>query len=347
MQRWLRRNMSLIGLDKTFKPLRCGLISDELTAMSLYNVKNIKVSNITDIEWFRRFKTPKLDFILVESAWRGHKDKWRYKIANYPESPERNNIELRQLLEWADKHHIPAVFWNKEDGAHFNRFIDSASLFKYILTVDENCVKRYQSILGDSVKVGVLPFAVQPKFHHPTILPPRHRESLFVGSYSHHVHDARRQWQDMAFTATGPYGLTIIDRNSDRKSDVYRYPNLPNMTIKPAVPYNKTGKLFRQYSHCLNVNTVTDSPSMFSRRLIEIMACGRLAVTNPSLSVSTCFEGMCEVIESKEQADELFAQLSKGYTKPQKEMMRYASNHVLQNYNYEKWLQDIVEFIEL
>lgn len=319
-------------------------IGDELTFLSL-NHSHKKIVNINSAFAFLRYRRP--EFILVESAWKGCKDKWRYKIANYPGYPERSNIELRKLLELADKYNIPAVFWNKEDGAHFNRFIDSASLFKYVLTVDSNCVERYQAILGNSVKVGVLPFAVQPKFHHPTDFPPHYNESLFVGSYSHHIHNARQQWQDMAFTAASPYGLTIVDRNSDRKSDVYRYPDLPNMTIKPAVPYDQTGKLFRQYSHCLNVNTVTDSPSMFSRRLIEIMACGRLAVTNPSLSVSTRFEGMCEVIESKEQADELFAQLSRGYTKQQEEMMRYASNHVLKNYNYDQWIKRIVEFIEL
>lgn len=319
-------------------------VGDSLTSRALLNNRiNLSQANF----WKNLWPVSKPNFILVESAWRGHKDKWRYRIASYPDYPERSNVELRKLLEMADKHNIPAVFWNKEDGAHFNRFIDSASLFKYILTVDENCVERYRAILGNSAKVGVLPFAVQPTFHHPTSLPPRYNQSLFVGSYSHHIHNARQQWQDMAFSAASPYGLTIVDRNSDRKSDVYRYPNLPNMTTKPAVPYDQTGKLFRQYSHCLNVNTVTGSPSMFSRRLIEIMACGRLAVTNPSLSVSTRFEGMCEVINSKEEADELFAQLSKGYTKRQIEMMRYASNHVLENYNYDKWLQRIVDFIEL
>ena len=333
-------------LMKGFYSYKIAIISDELTAKALDSA-SIKVMHLSNENKFWVFKVFKPDFILVESAWRGYKDKWRYKLANYPDYPERNNVELRKLLELADRCNIPAVFWNKEDGAHFNRFIDSASLFKYVLTVDENCVERYQAILGNSVKVGVLPFAVQPKFHHPTDFPPHYNESLFVGSYSHHIHNARQQWQDMAFTAASPYGLTIVDRNSDRKSDVYRYPDLPNMTIKPAVPYDQTGELFRQYSHCLNVNTVTDSPSMFSRRLIEIMACGRLAVTNPSLSVSTRFEGMCEVIDNKEQADELFAQLSKGYTKQQAEMMRYASDHVLKNYNYDQWIKRIVEFIEL
>lgn len=333
---------------KIINSIRVIVVSDSLTNLALAST-SLRVYGVTPgalkLEWFIKLFKP--EFILVESAWRGHKDKWRYKIANYPGYPERSNVELRKLLELADKYNIPAVFWNKEDGAHFNRFIDSASLFKYVLTVDEKCVERYRSILGNSVKVGVLPFAVQPNFHHPTVLPPCYNQSLFVGSYSQHIHDARRQWQDMAFTAASPYGLTIVDRNSDRKSDVYRYPDLPNMTIKPAVPYDQTGELFRQYSHCLNVNTVTDSPSMFSRRLIEIMACGRLAVTNPSLAVSTRFEGMCEVIDSREQADELFAQLARGYTKEQIEMMRYASDHVLQNYNYDKWLQRITEFIDL
>lgn len=325
--------------------MRVALISDDLTNLALRGVKSLSVIDRSLPYQFWRRNKP--DFMLVESAWRGHKDKWRYKIANYPDYPERTNVELRKLLETADKYNIPAVFWNKEDSAHFNRFIDSASLFKYVLTVDSNCVERYQAILGKSVKVGVLPFAVQPKFHHPTCLPPRYRESLFIGSYSKHIHNTRQQWQDMAFEAASPYGLDIIDRNSDRNPDVYRYPDLPNTKVFPNVAYNKTGDIYRQYSHCLNVNTVTDSPSMFSRRLIEIMACSRLAVSNPSVSVSTRFEGMCEVIESREQADELLAQLSKGYTKQQIEMMRYASAHVLGHYNYDQWLQHIVDFIEL
>jgi len=325
--------------------LRVALISDDLTNLALRGVKSLSV-----IDWnlpYQFWRRNKPDFILVESAWRGHKDKWRYKIANYPDYPERTNVELRKLLETADKYNIPAVFWNKEDSAHFNRFIDSASLFKYVLTVDSNCVERYRAILGKSVKVGVLPFAVQPKFHHPTCLPPRYRESLFIGSYSKHIHNERREWQEMAFGSASQYGLTIVDRNSDRNPDIYRYPKLPNTIVMPNISHNKTGRLYRQFSHCLNVNTVTDSPSMFSRRLIEIMACGRLAVTNSSVSVSQRFEGMCEVIETKEQADALFAQLAKGYTKQQKEMMRYASDHVLQNYNYDKWLQRIIEFIDL
>lgn len=326
--------------------LKLALISDELTSLALEE-SSVKIFQIKDKNWFQLFKIFKPDFILVESVWRGYKDAWRYKIANYPDYPERNNVELRKLLEMADQYNIPAVFWNKEDAAHFNRFIDSASLFKYILTVDSNCVERYQAILGDKVKVGVLPFAVQPKFHYPATSPPRYRKSLFIGSYSKHIHSVRQQWQDMVFSTASPYGLDIIDRNSDRNPEVYRYPDLPNTTVFPNVPYNKTGDVYRQYSHCINVNTVTDSPSMFSRRLIEIMACGRLAVSNPSVSVSTRFEGMCEVVESREQADELFAQLSKGYTKQQIEMMRYASAHVLENYNYDQWLQHIVEFIEL
>ena len=333
-------------LFSTSKDIRIALISDELTSLALEEC-SVEIFQTKDRNWSQLFKIFKPDFILVESVWRGYKESWRYKIANYSDYPERNNVELRKLLELADKHNVPAVFWHKEDGAHFNRFIDSASLFKYVLTVDSNCVDRYQAILGNKVKVGVLPFAVQPKFHYPATSPPRYRKSLFIGSYSKHIHNARQQWQDRIFSAASPYGLDIIDRNSDRNPDVYRYPDLLNTTVSPNVPYNKTGDIYRQYSHCINVNTVTDSPSMFSRRLIEIMACNRLAVSNPSVSINTRFEGMCEVVESREQADELFAQLSRGYTKQQEEMMRYASHHVLENYNYEQWLQHIIDFIDL
>ena len=75
---------------------KIALVSDELTAISLGNGKDITY-NLTNNYWTWLFKIFKPDFILVESVWRGYKDTWRYKIANYPDYPERNNVELRSF----------------------------------------------------------------------------------------------------------------------------------------------------------------------------------------------------------------------------------------------------------
>ncbi|XID75580.1 glycosyltransferase [Alkanindiges sp. WGS2144] len=330
--------------------LKIALIADELTSTALRGNRYARVLPISVQNARRVFRFSRPDLFIVESAWLGHKDTWRYQLASYPDYPERNNTQLRVVVEMARHYGIPAVFWNREDGAHFNRFIKTAALFDHVLTVDENMLPHYKQQLPAYAKVGTLPFAISPKLHHPgstVFRMPRTNRSLFIGSYSQHIHERRRQWQNMLFQAATQHGrgLVIYDRNSSRKPEHYRYPDLPNLSIKPAVPYQATGKVYGRFNHCLNVNTVDDSPTMFSRRLIEIMACGTLAVTNPSLSVSRLFDGMCEVVDTQEQADHLLEQLGSGLTKHQQEMCRYASQHVLKHYTYEIWLDKIKEFV--
>ena len=328
--------------------MKIALISDELTFFSLQSLNSVRVFPVTfeNARFVFCFFRP--DVLIVESAWFGFREAWRYQIASYPDVPTRDNNKLRIVVETARQYQIPTVFWNKEDGVHFERFIKSAALFDYVLTVDINMLPFYRKSLLNSVKIGVLPFAVSSKIHYPNsnfFTLPKNNKSLFIGSYSQHVHENRKKWQDMFFKSSSHYGLVIYDRNSNRKSENYRYPNLSNLQIKKAVKYYKTGSIYRKFNHCLNVNTIENSSTMFSRRLIEIMACGSLAVSNPSLSVSTLFADMCEVISTEAEADNLFFQLSYGLTHHQKEMCQYASHSVLKHYTYETWLDRIIEFI--
>ena len=58
------------------------LISDAFTQQSLL-LENISVKE----NWF--FLRKNKSIIFVESAWRGYQDRWKYKIASYPDYPER------------------------------------------------------------------------------------------------------------------------------------------------------------------------------------------------------------------------------------------------------------------
>ncbi|MCD0501725.1 CgeB family protein [Bordetella petrii] len=242
------------------------------------------------------------DLLFVESAWKGKRNSWRYKIASYPEFPERNNVALQKVVSYAKERGIKTFFWNKEDGVHYDRFIDSAELFDHIGTVDSTCLERYRTDLGPDKPVSVLMFAVQPKFHCVALEDTRHfvGEASFVGSYSTHLHERRRQWQDMMFEVFAPMGLDIYDRNSDRSSFVYRYPLMPGMRVYPGVKNQKTAHIYRKYRYCLNVNTIENSPTMFSRRLIEIMAVGGVAITTDSQAVQELFSSYCYSFSSRE-----------------------------------------------
>ena len=140
-------------------------------------------------------------------------------------------------------------------------------------------------------------------------------------------------------------GLTAFDRNSKRKSGNYRYPMLPGMEVKKAVSYPKTAQIYKDYLVSLNVNTITDSPTMYSRRLIEILACGGIAVTTPAKSVDAMFAEFCHIVHNEEEMLELFARLKYGPSDDDLERARAGAEYVAQNHTWAHHLQQIANTI--
>jgi spore maturation protein CgeB len=284
--------------------LKIALISDALTQASLQ--AECLVRNVTPQNYVSVLRDWKPDLLFVESAWQGYRDSWRYKLAAYPEHPERTNAALVRVLAAAKECGVPAVFWNKEDNVHYSRFIDTAALFDNIYTVDSNCIEKYREDVPRASIIECLMFPVQPRFHYlKTQEVSKKGSSCFVGSYGKHVHPRRRQWQDMLFQAFAPGGLDIYDRNSGRKAKHYRYPEVPGVRVRNRVPYEQTADLYRRYQFNLNVNTIEQSPTMYSRRLIEILAVGGVAVSSPSQAASALFSDFCEIVGNLEEVEEI------------------------------------------
>jgi len=322
--------------------LRIALIADELTRSCLPAECNITHLTPLNYSWVLRFWKP--DLLLVESAWNGVRNRWKYRIASYTDYPERTNRSLAKVIQLARDLGIPSLFWNKEDSVHFDRFIASAKLFDHILTVDSNAVPRYRAVVDARTTVGTMMFAVQPALHTPDIAEPKIMRANFVGSYSLHMHDNRRQLQHMLFKAAADeLGLTVFDRNSGRKSANYRYPaNDISMEVKPAVPHAATVDIYRDYLVSLNVNTIQDSPTMFSRRLVEILGSGGLAVTTPALSVDALFAPYCHVVRCEEEARALFARLRRdGLSAADREMKAAGAEYVHEHHTWTQRLAQI------
>jgi spore maturation protein CgeB len=328
-----------------FQRLKVALVSDELTRSCLS--LECRVRDITPLNYKVVLALCKPDLLFVESAWQGAGNAWKFKIASYPDHPERNHAVLRRVVEYARNLGIPCVFWNKEDGVHFDRFIASAALFDTVFTVDENCISRYRSALGHDLRVESLMFAIQPRIHSPSFeSAPVLRRASFVGSYNHHIHDRRRAWQDMMFRSAADLGVTVFDRNSSRHSASYRYPAMPGLDVKKQVPHDETAQIYRTYAVSLNVNTVEDSPTMFSRRLIEIIACGGLAATNPALSVERYFKDFCEVVHSEDQCVALFERLRlEGPSTDDIARARAGADYVLRNHTWSHRLAQILNVV--
>jgi spore maturation protein CgeB len=329
------------------KDLHVALIADQLTTCCLSAECKLSIITPRNYRWMLRFYKP--DILLVESAWEGRKESWKYKIAAYPDHPERTNTELRKVVAYARDRGIPTVFWNKEDAVHFDRFISSASLFEHIFTVDENCISKYRSVVAREISVNKLMFPVQPKTHYFEGFKFRYNEANFVGSYTHNIHHRRREWQNLMFQACAEAGIpvSIYDRNSNRKSANYRYPQIAGLHVRPAIGHAGTAAVYRQYLVSLNVNTVEDSPSMYSRRLVEILACGGIAVTNPTPAVDRYFADYCHTVEDYAQAAELFARLKHGPSADDLERAEAGSRYVLATHTWANRLADVCRVVSV
>ena len=136
--------------------------------------------SITPEAWQQQLLGMEVDLLLVESAWHGNDDSWLYRVASYERAPGN---ELSDVIRWAKKNGIPTVFWNKEDPANFDRFIDRAVEFDFIFTTDENCIERYRLLCSTSTSIAVLPFAAQPRIHNSVLDQPRNSRTCFAGTY--------------------------------------------------------------------------------------------------------------------------------------------------------------------
>lgn len=329
--------------NKPFGNLKIALISDDFTRSCLS--PECKIVNITPYNYKLVLKHWKPDLLFVESAWNGYLNSWKYKIASYP-NPSRNNKKLKKVIQYANDLNIQCVFWNKEDHVHFDRFIDSASLFDNILTVDKNCIDSYKNNIKRDIRVDSMMFAIQPTIHYFKDFEYLHRKACFVGSYTKHEHDSRRKWQDLFFSSCLDFGLDVYDRHSNNKSENYRFPDITNVKINNRISHDKTGDVYRNYIASLNINTVTSSKTMFSRRLIEVIACGRIVISNPSESVNEHFSDYCKIASCEEELREIYDKLANGYSKTDQEQLIEGSNYIINNHSYTKRIEQILEFIK-
>ena len=321
---------------------RIYLVSDNLTRQSLLLEDNYSIKE-------PGFFINKKDnaFLFCESAWQGYKNRWKFKIAAYPDYPRRNNKKLLKLLDRCKNKGIPTVFWDKEGVVHFERFINSAKHFDHIFTVDELCIDRYRSVVPETTTVNLAMFPIQPKIHCFKGFHFKHLQANFVGSYSTHIHPKRRQWQEMFFQAALKAQLPVIvfDRNSNRISNIYRYPQQFNLNIQPALAYQDTAQVYRDYLISLNVNTNENSPTMFSRRVVEVLACGGVLVSTPCKAVERLFADYCHIVHNEDETVELFNRLKYGVSSQDLERAKAGSDFVLQNFSWNKFLQRIEEVV--
>lgn len=249
--------------------------------------------------WYALSEKYNPSLMFIESAWKGNSGNWQYRVSKYSNKP---GLEIAQLCHYSKDKSIPTVFWNKEDPVHHDRFMESAAEAEYIFTTDENMIESYKNRTGNS-KVYTLPFAAQPLLHKPKSLVGRRNKSCFAGSWYGNRHVERGAVIVWLLDAAKKYGLDIYDRNYTLGHSPFP-PQYQNHVIG-SLPYLDLCEEYRNYRVFLNVNSVTNSPTMFSRRVFELMACGTPVVSTYSQGITELFNSDAVwLVDSEEEAYE-------------------------------------------
>lgn len=226
-------------------------------------------------------KSGKIDFLLVESAWRGPGNTWKHLLVNNKKNPVPPGIkQLQNLVSECKRRNIPTIFWGKEDPVHFKHFIITAGLFDYIATTDSSCVNQYKKKFGHD-RVFVLPFAAQTALHKPAGLDKRLSLSCFAGACRDAQYPNRKASMDIVVKPAIKYGLHIYDRHLVGSSG-QDFPEIYTACLQGGIQYSEMVKKYREYRVFLNVNSIDNSQTMFSRRVFELLACGTPVISSYS-----------------------------------------------------------------
>jgi len=282
----------------------------------------------------------KRDMLLIESAWEGKDKSW----GGVFHGPYFQTI--KKLTDDCRSRNIPVVYWGKEDPNDMMRFYKIAKLADYVFTTDEGCVDQYITLLKHD-KVRCMPFAAQASIHNPLNPVKRLPAVFFAGTYWT-GHKKRKEELNYLLSAAVS-DLHIYDRNfdvpeSDRPDRVF--PERFKKYIQGgSVSYEIMDLIYKRYRAMINVNLVNNSPTMFSRRVFEAMACGTPVISSPAFGIDAMFGSKVITARSEEEAKVGIEKLKEdGYWN---HVSFLGAREVLSKHTYTHRMVDICEMIGL
>lgn len=292
--------------------------------------------------WREQLDEHEPDLLLVESAWQGNGGKWQYRIAKYARKDLAGLPALRALVDDCRRRGIPTAFWNKEDPIHFERFAEAAALFDHVFTTDERCIDRYRALPGERT-VTALPFAAQPRIHNPTaIVDERSASPCFAGAWYRDRHVDRQTALEAVLDAARPFGLVIYDRTFGTSDAAFGFPDRFRPHVLGKLPYDRILEVYKSHRVFLNANSVVDSPTMCSRRVLELAASDTPILSTPSAALHELVgDAVLEASDEPTATDAL--ELLLGNAGERRRRTRAARRAVMSRHTYEHRLAAIAE----
>lgn len=284
---------------RSLSQLTIGIIADQFTLEGLQGEANLVA--LRPESWRTQLDAQPLDALLVESAWEGIDGLWKQKVGYYDD--ERFST-LRGLLERCNELGVPAIFWNKEDPVHFNRFIHTSTYFDHVFTTDSDCIRRYKAGAGQRQQtVASLPFYAQPRLQNivPSARPYDHSVA-YAGSFYGDKYKKRSHELAKLLDVAKNYGLSIYDRQHLNPESPYRFPARLASFVRGGLDYAEMVEAYKAHPVHINVNSVDSSPTMFSRRVMEIAASGAAVISGKGAGVEQVMNGLVPVVKGTADA---------------------------------------------
>lgn len=323
---------------------RVGIIMDEFSATAWGH--EFRVIELLPDSFEHELEN--IDLLFVESAWAGSGGAWRYQLTG----SKAPSTALQSLVAACRERGIPTIFWNKEDPPHYGDFLDSAKLFDHVFTTDQNKVADYRRDLGHD-RVSVLGFAAQPAMHNPIRLQGLHqvRDIGFGGTYFSHKFPERRAQMDLILGAAAAVserrGVTFDIFSRFQSDEKYRFPDPLNGFVRGSLKYQQMLTAYRLYRVMLNVNSVTDSPTMLARRVFEILAAGTPVVSTRSSAIEHWFgTELVTMVDEPEEAQDVLRALVRSPELRDRTAHR-AQRHIWQSHTFAHRADEVLAAAQL
>lgn len=273
--------------------LKIGIIADNFTFENINYLFETKYINSND-----NFSDINFNLLFCESAWGGLDESWRDQIFGYNTS-QNINYKINKLINICKKKNIPTIFYAKEDPIFFDGFKNCSVLFDLVITTADECVSKYK-LLGCKNVISTT-FLINPKIHNP-VKSGTINKLAFPGSYYNFL-DGRCNIMDKILKNLLTHtDFDIFDRKYLHNKATYQikklqankakceFPTNYTQLIKPGLTYSQViDNIYKKYKCILNINTISDSSSMFSRRVMEVAGCGTNIISNESLGMRNIF----------------------------------------------------------
>jgi hypothetical protein len=126
---------------------------------ALFRYEWRQVTNFGPENWLTMLDEHQPNLLLVESvrpgARQGNGGRWLEALA-------LENRALRDLVEECKRRGIRTLFWHS--GGPISAFVPAAMYFDHVLTINEARAREWRAALRHE-RVGILPYAVQPRVH--------------------------------------------------------------------------------------------------------------------------------------------------------------------------------------